>query len=727
MVYLKKDFVMNDNNNKMGDTTYTMIGLILIAYLFSFGMRMIWVLQLGNADGMGWNGEIMINTNDGYYFAVAVQDYLNAMATGKEYHSISSALNDTPAIIYIIAWSAKILPFPLETILLYSSAAISSLVVIPIVLSFRLIGQTFMGFLAALIGSIAWSYYNRTMVGYFDSDMFALFLQFMIFYTFLHVAYKKDLLSVFLAATFIILYPYFYPQGMTIAYAMFIVLISYLGVEHMGWLKTHETTPFKGNHLSFFASAILLSIALMMAVPVEIRIGLLLVMGLVLVRVQLSQKVWFIIATIFFISFLYFGNILNIIYNGAMGYFDRGVQDEGLKFFKVIGTVREAGGIPMSTVADRISGSSLGLLISAIGYLFLVMRHKPFIIGLPLIGVGLFSYYGGLRFTVYAVPIAAMSAVYFFWFVGGFAKNIRVRNGIVVAGTALMLYPNVKHIQEYMVPTVFNTQEVSTLDKLKSISKVDDYAITWWDYGYPLWYYGDKRTLIDGGKHHNDNFVVSQILSTDSPLEAARFARIAVETYESTSREGCVINTIFKNGTKEQLNPSDYLENLRYGNVELPKKTRDIYLYLPYRMLSIFPTVMTFSNLDLMTGKEKREIKFYPTRVAGIEGNKIQLANGIIFDSVKGEVTAGVNFKKVRMVVTTQNMQNGQFTSQKQLFHSDGEYNIVFMKSYGDFIVMDNETFNSTYVQMFMLENYDKNLFEPVIMNPYTKIYKLKV
>ncbi len=50
----------------------------------------------------------------------------------------------------------------------------------------------------------------------------------------------------------------------------------------------------------------------------------------------------------------------------------------------------------------------------------------------------------------------------------------------------------------------------------------------------------------------------------------------------------------------------------------------------------------------------------------------------------------------------------------------------VYMQSYGQFVVMDNETFNSMYVQMFMLEKYDKTLFELVVSSPYSKIYKLK-
>jgi len=39
---------------------------------------------------------------------------------------------------------------------------------------------------------------------------------------------------------------------------------------------------------------------------------------------------------------------------------------------------------------------------------------------------------------------------------------------------------------------------------------------------------------------------------------------------------------------------------------------------------------------------------------------------------------------------------------------------------------MDIETFASNYVQMGLLGNYDKNLFELVVKSPYTRIYKLK-
>jgi translation initiation factor IF-3 len=55
-------------------------------------------------------------------------------------------------------------------------AFFGSLVVIPIILIGRAFEKTEIGFFAAVFASITYSYYNRTMAGYYDSDMFALIM-----------------------------------------------------------------------------------------------------------------------------------------------------------------------------------------------------------------------------------------------------------------------------------------------------------------------------------------------------------------------------------------------------------------------------------------------------------------------------------------------------------------------------------------------------------------------
>jgi dolichyl-diphosphooligosaccharide--protein glycosyltransferase/undecaprenyl-diphosphooligosaccharide--protein glycosyltransferase len=97
-----------------------------------------------------------------------------------------------------------------------------------------------------------------------------------------------------------------------------------------------------------------------------------------------------------------------------------------------------------------------------------------------------------------------------------------------------------------------------------------------------------------------------------------------------------------------------------------------------------------------------------------------------MFDSRKGQITLGKQTKDGKYFVSTQNTKQGDTQLQSQLYNAEGEYSIVYMKSYGKFIVMDTETFKSTYVQMFVLGKYDKDLFELVVSSPYSKIYKLK-
>jgi len=70
--------------------------------------------------------------------------------------------------------------------------------------------------------------------------------------------------------------------------------------------------------------------------------------------------------------------------------------------------------------------------------------------------------------------------------------------------------------------------------------------------------------------------------------------------------------------------------------------------------------------------------------------------------------------------------QNAMPQVQSQLSHIDGEVCVVYLKSYGDMIVMDRQTYNSAYVQMFMLGKYDKELFELVVSSAYSKIYRVK-
>jgi dolichyl-diphosphooligosaccharide--protein glycosyltransferase/undecaprenyl-diphosphooligosaccharide--protein glycosyltransferase len=593
------------------------------------------------------------------------------------------------------------------------------MVVIPIILIARLHNKTLWGFFAALLGSITWSYYNRTMTGYYDTDMFSAMAPMFILFFLMKSIHDFDLRSALYAALSIAIYPFLYDQGQAIVYAIGIIYAIYMILHHR-----KDKVAYASLILIFLA---LTPLGLDKPMIYIVHFAIIFLAYLYLSKKSSELKPLIIAASVLFILFLLQGNVFGLIWHKIISYTVKGAEGDGLlHFYAVNQTVREAGRIPFETFANRTSGSVLGVLLALAGYVLLVIRHRPFILALPLIGIGIFSLWGGLRFTVYAVPVAAMSAIYLFYFLSEqFIPSKKVQLSVVALLTALMIYPNITHIIGYKVPTVLNKTEVQDLDKLKKISNPKDYTLAWWDYGYPIWYYSDTSTLIDGGKHNNDNFIISKIMQTSSSELVANLSRLAVETYVD-SNYSIVSNTIFKNCKKDQLDPNILLSELEDPNYKLPKKTRDIYLYLPYRMLRIFPTVAVFANLDLTTGKAERKILFYPTSVKNNNKGLLTFSNGIKFDTRKGEILLGTQTAQVKHFIITQNTKKGKVKVQSQLYHAGGEYVVVYMKSYGQFIVMDKKTFNSTYVQMFILEKYDRNLFDLVVSSPYSKIYKLK-
>ncbi|HHH19984.1 MAG TPA: peptide-binding protein, partial [Campylobacterales bacterium] len=702
---------MGDNQLKLNQvSTQQMLGLMLLAYAFSFLMRMIWVWQFQDTEAFYWNDQLMINTNDGYFFASGVQKTLEGLHASNP--RVFGWLDY--GVIFFTTLLVKFTPMSLETAILYMPAIVSSLVVIPIILIARLYGQTLWGFFAALLGSIAWSYYNRTMTGYYDTDMFSAMAPMVILFFLMKSTLDFNLRSALYAALAIVIYPFLYDQGQSIVYAMGMIYALYMILYHR-----HEKTTY--------ASLILLFVALIpykvfgIVLPYNYLVGLVLVTitYLLVNTIPSSTKSLMMATAVIFGLFLIFGNVFSLIFAKISNYVATGTAEEGLHFYSVTQTVREAGKIPFDTFANRISGSQLGVVFAFIGYIILVIRHRAFILALPLMGIGAFALWGGLRFTVYAVPVAAMSAIFLFCFIGEqFLKRTLDKVALMAVATIAMLVPNILHIVEYKVPTVLNKTEVQDLAKLDALSKDEDYTLSWWDYGYPIWYYSGTNTLIDGGKHNHDNFIISKVLFSDSPEQVANLSRLAIETYVDSNYR-IVADQLFT----PQENPNKLLNDLKSADYQLPHKTRDVYLYMPYRMLRIFPTVSMFSNLDLMTGKKEREIAFYPSNIRQQVGSKLMMGNGIVFDVAKGEITIGSKTVKVNKFGVVEYRPEGKSLVQSQLKDISGQYSVVLLKSYGTLVVMDRETYNSAYVQMFMLDKHDEELFELVVSSPYSKIY----
>ena len=698
------------------------IGFILIAFIFSVAVRMIWVYQFNGYEAFMFNNQFMINTNDGYYWAEGARDILSGVSQENDGSPIRSASSQ------LTAFFSFILPFSFESIIFYIPVFLSSLVVIPIILIAKSLKNLELGFIAALLASIAWSYYNRTMVGYYDTDMLNIVLPMFLLWSIIWAIKTNEDKYLLITALDILVYRWWYPQSYALEFSFFGLILLYALVYDRKNLYNYK----------------LLSIMMFAMLNIDGYIRFPIVLGLFYIfKQEKFQKYIYYILLISIVAFFVTGGF-NPIWGKLKGYVFKDVISVGkdglnLHFFTVMQTIREAGQIPFETFANRISGHTITFVFSIIGFIYLSYRHKIMLFALPMIGLGFLASVGGLRFTIYAVPVLAFGVAFLVTEISRFMPSKKLKYISMIVLTLAILYPNVNHVQSYKVPTVFNNNEVKILNQLKSIADREDYVISWWDYGYPIRYYSDVKTLIDGGKHSGSvNFPISFMLTNSQDI-SAKMARFDVEYTERTFKfrddnkelikdKNLTIFSNIEQMTKDYgfKDTNDFLLSLE-TDLELPNKTRDIYFYLPFRMLNIYPTVSVFSNLNLMNGEKRKSPLFFMSRNFKDIGSKIELGNGVSINKRDNSLNIGKQKLPIRRFVKTFYANNKELKKDIQFIDFSSKISVIYMSNYNTFLVLDEKTYNSLYIQLMVLEEYDKSLFEKVLSNPHAKVYKLKI
>ena len=696
--------------NYLKNQNFILFSLIILAYIFSVLCRFYWVWWASSYEEYFFNNELMIVSNDGYAFAEGARDMINGFHQENDLSYYGSSLSTLTYLLF------KITPFSFESIILYMSVFFSSLLVVPIILIANLYKQNLTGFLAALLASVANSYYNRTMAGYYDTDMLVIVLPMFVLFFMIRLVLKKDLFSLIALPFFVGIYLWWYPSSYTLN-------VAFLGLFLLYTIIFHKKE--KIFYLAFIISCIMLS-----NVPWFYQSAIVvIVFALFALRGFSFLNIW-ILGFLTLIFLLLSGGIDPILYQLKF-YILRSDESvaQGFLYFNVNQTIQEAATIDLDVLMQRISGSSVVFLLSFVGLLMLVLRHKSLLLALPMLLLGFLAVKGGLRFTIYAVPIFALGFGFLLELLREFVckKYSKIlANFSVLILVFLALMPILLHIFNYKSPSVFSKNEARILDELKSIAGREDYVLTWWDYGYPVRYYSDVKTLVDGGKHlGKDNFFPSFVLSSDEK-SAANMARLSVEYTEKSFKTPMndILQAMMQDYKQDNVNL--FLSNLSKLELKTPK-TRDIYLYMPFKMSLIFSTVASFSFIDLEKGSDK-DFTFSVAGVSGLSNGEIYLSNGVVLSDDFRYFKLGNDVFLVNSIVEINSIKNGDYKITS--VDKNGELYVFYLNDSPNsrvrFILMDKKMFESAFVQMFLLNNYDKNLFELTINSSEAKVFKLK-
>ena len=212
-------------------------GFIILAYLLSFWVRLEWI-DYAQANYLNDQGETVFlrpnmvkdgvalpNTHDSFYFGSIVQKAALGMHQNND---LLPGVYQNGMITALPYWLIKLFPeLSIEHLLLWLPVYVAGLVCIPLILIGRLYGCTLWGVGAACLAGITHSYYNRTLAGYYDTDIFAITSPAFSVFFLLAASRKKSVKYLLAAALSLFLGRFFYGSIQAVTCTLCLGFIGY--------------------------------------------------------------------------------------------------------------------------------------------------------------------------------------------------------------------------------------------------------------------------------------------------------------------------------------------------------------------------------------------------------------------------------------------------------------------------------------------------------------------
>lgn len=638
--------------------------LIFIVYLFSISLRLILAWQTADSSLHILDGEYLsILTHDASHYGYYAKLLLSGLPHNSDVHSIE----------YLIYYLVKFTPLSLDEVMYFAPAFLSTLIIIPTMLlaSLYIRSKTILVILG-LVSGVGYGYYSRTYLGYFDTDVLNnVFPMFMIYGMVLSLK-TQVYYSLWITILSSILYASWYQASMPLIFALYGNFILYILIVY------YSRITFSKKILYYFLTTLLiLAIAL------------------------------FLIDFTFILKYLH-----SYVFKSAF------IALSDFKFVAPMQHLAEAKSTSLFFIAKLISGNILIFILSSIGYILLIVKHKEMIVTLPMVLLGLLSIYSGIRFHIYATTLFVLSYFFLLFYLIDYFKAKKYLAMLIILLFSLpSLYENGKIIDYWNshAKPVFTPEQVKALKHLEEISTTQDYAITWWDFGGATLYYSGLKTMINNAIHHADNYTVANILLSDSAKFTNHASHYFYDLFDK-HKSNAIYRGLKKHPDSEIL--FDHIEN----NYIPSKKSLEKYIILPSQLAPLIYTMYVFANIDPLSGekisnhifKKFKKIREDKKFVYFEDNSKIDKYKSILYSQNK-------NFpiKNISIIRYKNNKKEVRHTrvSAKGL-------HLIAKNNY--YYIMDDYFYDSIVVQMLFFNNYDKKYFAPIYEGKTISIYKVK-
>lgn len=615
------------------------------------------------------------------YPAMTTLDAYYWLRYAKEYNENQYKAGEIDTLRFFPDYTKKPKPVPLLSFLiaklsflnkgnyyhtgLYLIPFLASLFVIPLGIYFFILGLPLAGLMGATLSTASYMYIARTTIGRVDTDALNLFFPILasLFLLLLYKTQKKSYLLIYSCLT-----------GLT-------MLCFY-------WWYFHP-----GFHVIY----LLMLIIILFIKRVNIKVFL------------LSLSLYII-----FSNPLYIINGLDNLSHFLYRYLFVSTGGPHVSLPNIMTTITEAQGRPLNiTITSILSNPYINYTGLICFFIAAIFYYKGLIPLLPLIALGLLSFKSSIRFVMFLAPFVGIGYGAIIHIILKQLNTTKKINNIYVDSAALIIasiltifFIKTSSYYGYKpIPSISANIMASFID-LKNMHLKNPKIVSWWDYGYAIEDVTGYATYHDGGSQTSPKtFLIAKsftlpdqrkMYNTISYLNnfgIEEITKVNQENYET------LINKIL-----------DYTSSPINNN----------YILYSSDMITKYHAISEIGSYDLKTGKASPG-GFQPLNCTSFNKKEI-ICDKFTLNFETGLINGQIPIKKVIYI-------NKGYVEESFNFYNKGIY--VQLLTQGKTLIgvflLEEDTYNSNFNQMYLLGNFDKNLFDEVYNNyPTLRVFKMK-
>ena len=623
------------------------VALCIIAVVVGVLVRTTWINWADQVDVFKWNGQLQPTTQDAFFHGSAIIRYGEGGLQGV---TEAMPLLNHHGVIHLAGIAMRSLGWmTTDQIVLWFPVVLGSLIAVPVILIGRRLGNTWMGFGAALLAVVAANYYERTMAGYYDHDMLSVASVGMIVWLLMEVDARVHRGWLLAAALSVFFFPLIYTKGIAIVVAV----VGFWLITRLAIARDLSTLVAVSVMIIALALSPLSNGNRIYAAPwmwFAALFGVIAAWWWLSFRTP-SRRAGFMLFTMGLVAAVILFPWDMVLYQlqaylkiGDVGSLANGRYAEVSFRAAHKASILEAQHIPIEEIAWRIIGASWLVVIAAIGLGLACAGFLSATVLLPLAGVALFAIPGGLRFTTWGTIPAAIGVAYvvflllrlLLWNVQSARWKSCLGIAVGTATCAALAWPSLSHARAFKVAPVFSHDDIKIFKAIEAQSAPNDLVLGWWDYGTGVWYYADRDVLVHPALVTDDAVAVSRILTSTSQREAAVLSRALAAANEQGHRPAfhAVLDAA---GFGPDLSARDALAAMTSVDEQAHELESDVYLYMPLQEVRILTPISTFSRDQLHQGELPP-----PSLVAGAWADLRGLGSGWI-GSMQGRIAVEAN------------------------------------------------------------------------------------